>query len=247
MQSSPTAFSEPEGAAPAPTLDRETYQAFLPLVRRVALRTAQSLPAGVTYDDILRAGWSGLVDALRRRGDAAQAEFEPYAAYRVRLSVLEFLKNQDPKARQMRNASTRITDAIARLVSSLGRVPEEEEVAAEVGLNLAGYQSLLESISEAGWVRLELAAEANGYRDGNPGGGIGEAHMTEVREMTGRVEGIIRGLPSQYQIVLGLFYEEKCDHDEIADVLGVSQARACQLHAQAVHLIRGQLSGGGVS
>lgn len=229
-----------------PPLDRKTYEEFLPLVRRVALRTAQSLPAGVTYDDVLRAGWSGLVDALRRRGDATKEDIEPYAAYRVRLSVLEFLKSQDPASRQMRNASARITDAIGRLVQLLGRVPEEKEVASEVGLNLAGYHALLESISAAGWVRLELTAEANGLQD-DASGGIGSVHMTEVKDLTGRVEGIIRGLPNQYQIVLGLFYEEKCDHDEIANVLGVSQARACQLHAQAVHLIRGQLSRGGLA
>ncbi len=234
-------------AGSGPGLNRDTYQEFLPLVRRVALRTAQSLPQGVTYDDVLKAGWSGLVDALRRRGDATKEELEPYAAYRVRLAVLEYLKNMDPAARQMRNASTRITDAIGLLVQRLGRVPEEKEVAAEIGLNLAGYHSLLESISAAGWVRLELTAEANGLRDGDPGSGIGSVHMTEVKELTGRVEGIIRALPNQYQIVLGLFYEEKCDHDEIANVLGVSQARACQMHAQAVHLIRGQLSGGGLA
>lgn len=239
----PTATS----ADKAPPLDRETYQKFLPLVRRVALRTAQSLPHGVTYDDVLRAGWGGLVDALRRRGDASYEELEPYAAYRVRLAVLEFLKDQDPAARQMRNASTRITDAIARLVARLGRVPEENEVAAEIGLNLAGYLSLLESISAAGWVRLELTAEANGLMNAEASNGMASVHMTEVKELTGRVEGIIRALPNQYQIVLGLFYEEKCDHDEIASVLGVTQARACQMHAQAVHLIRGQLSGGGLS
>lgn len=230
------------GGAPTPTMDRETYEQFLPLVRRVALRTAQSLPPNLTYDDVLRAGWSGLVDALRRRGDASGEEFEPFAAYRVRLSVLEFLKDQDPATRQMRHASSRISDAIGVLVGRLGRVPEEEEVAGEIGLNLAGYHSLLESISEAGWVRLELTAEANGIKDFDSGSVNGEIHMTEVRQLTGRVEGIIRALPNQYQIVLGLYYEEKCGHEEIADVLGVTQSRACQMHAQAVHLIRGQIS-----
>jgi RNA polymerase sigma factor FliA len=240
----PTLSAQPSnsGSPTAPALDRETYQEFLPLVRRVALRTAQSLPQGISYDDVLHAGWSGLVDALRRRGDASKEELEPYAAYRVQLSVLEFLKNQDPAARQMRNASARITDAISRLFTTLGRIPEEKEVAGEVGLNLAGYHTLLENISAAGWVRLELTTEANSLIEEATGGGIGRVYMTEVKELTGRVEGIIRALPNQYQIVLGLFYEQKCDHNEIATVLGLSQARACQLHAQAVHLIRGQLS-----
>jgi|GEM_PF-1342331 len=245
MMSASPAAAPSQGGPKGPPLDRETYQQYLPLVRRVALRTAQSLPANLTYDDVLRAGWGGLADALRRKGDTSHEEFEPYAGYRIRLAVLEFLKDQDPASRQMRNASRRICDAIGNLVRSLGRVPEEEEVAGEIGLNLAGYHSLLESISEAGWVRLELTAEANGLQGPDAGSVNKEGHMTEVRQLEGRVEGIIRALPNQYQIVLGLYYEEKCGREEIADVLGVSQSRACQMHAQAVHLIRGQISPGG--
>ncbi len=237
----PQAPSQPE----PPTLDREAYEQYLPLVRRVALRTAQSLPPNTTYDDILRAGWSGLVDALRRRGDASHEEFEPFAGYKVRLAVLEFLKTQDPKSRQMRTASARITEAISALSARMGRVPEENEVAGEIGLDLAGYHTLLERISEAGWVRLELTAEANGMRSHDSVTENEVIQMTEVKELSGRVEGIIRALPSQYQIVLGLYYEEQCAHEEIAEVLGVSQSRACQIHAQAVHLVRGQLYSGG--
>lgn len=243
--SPPSASVSVSELASPPPLDRQTYQEYLPLVRRVALRCAQTLPSGLTYDDVLRAGWSGLVDALRRRGDADKTEFEPFAAYSVRLSVLNFLKAQDPRAVQMRNASSRIVDAIGGFVAQRGRIPEEEEVAGSIGLDLAGYHALLESILDAGWVRLELTAEANGLGQRVQGQSIGESHMTEVKELTTRVETIIAELPSSYQIVLGLFYEEKCDHTEIADVLGVSQARACQLHAQAVHLVRGQLSAPG--
>lgn len=215
-------------------LDRATYQAHLPLVRRVALRTAQTLPAGLSYDDIVRAGFSGLVAALHVRPQADDPEFDNYAAYRVRLAVLEFLKTQDPAARKLRGASLRVSEAMGTLTERLGRVPDEQEVADELGLDLAGYGVLMERIAEAGWVRLELTTPE------------GDRSMTAMTPSSGRIEGIIRALPSQYQVVLGLFYQEQCDLMEIGDVLGITRERACQLHAQAVHLIRGQLSRGGI-
>jgi RNA polymerase sigma factor for flagellar operon FliA len=227
-----------ENAAVPPGVERAVYSKHLPLVRRVALRTAQSLPAGITYDDVLRAGWVGLVAALRARPDADEAEFNTYAAYRVRLAVLEYLKSLDPNARRMRAVSIRITEAIRDLVARTGRVPEEHEVASELGLDLASYASLLEGIAEAGWVRLELTAfETTDMETTNK-------NTSDGSTLGSRVERIIVGLPDQYQVVLGLYYQEQCDLDEIGEVLGVGRGRACQLHAQAVHLVRGQLSGG---
>lgn len=221
-----------------PALQREDYELYLPLVRRVALRTAQALPKHLTYDDVLRAGWAGLVAALGRRPGSSEEDFQSYAAYRVRQAVLEFLRAQDPASRQLREVSLRISAAIAELCAEHRRVPSEEEVAAHLGLNLEGYWALLQKVAEGGWARLELTTD----------GADGESEQMATKEqLTGRVERIIVGLPEQYQVVLGLYYQEKCDHREIADVLGVDEARACQIHTQAVHLIRGQLRGGVVS
>lgn len=229
-----------ESASLAPALDRALYQKHLPLVRRVALRTAQSLPAGMGYDDVVRAGFRGLAVALASRTDTESDEFLTYAAYRVRLAVLEFLKAQDPNARKMRGVSERISASITEFVQRTGRVPEEIDVANDLGLDLATYQSLLEKIADAGWVRLELTPEG-------PPGASGNRSMSDGKQMTGRIESIIRALPDPYQIVLGLYYQEQCDLSEISEVLGITSSRACQMHAQAVHLIRGQLAVGAAS
>ena len=39
----------------------------MPLVRRIAMRTIRTLPASLTFDDILSAGWVGMAEALQRR------------------------------------------------------------------------------------------------------------------------------------------------------------------------------------
>lgn len=228
-------FSSPSQNAPGErkdsTLEKAEYERYLPLVRRVALRTAAgALPKNVTYDDVLRAGWSGLSGALRRREGRSETDFESFAAYRVRLAVLEFLEIQDPIARQLRSVSDRIASSISELCARLGRIPEESEVAHSLGLGLVQYHSFLSQILERGLVRLDLS---------------GEGHDSSTTEhMATRMARIITALPDQYQVVLGLYYQEKCDHREIADVLGLDENRARELHAQAIFLVRGQLSAG---
>jgi RNA polymerase sigma factor FliA len=222
-------------AAAAPALSRDAYERYLPLVRRVAMRTANgALPPEVGYDEILAAGFRGLSLALGKRLGSSESEFEAYAAYRIRLSVLEFLKLQDPHARRMKEASTRITSAIVDLVRSSGKLPCEADVAGHIGLSLDTYLDLLTQISEAGWVRLEF--------DGDSHSASNSPMHTD--DMIGTLGRIISNLPEQYQVVLGLYYQEQCSHAEIGDILGLGLSRAGQLHAQAVHLVRGQLQGG---
>jgi RNA polymerase sigma factor FliA len=229
-ETEPRARTQAEGH-----MSRDSYERYLPLVRRVAMRTAQgALPPHVGYDEVLQAGFVGLSSALAKRGASSEGEFESFAAYRIRLSVLEFLKLQDPHARKMREASTRITSAISDLCKSTGKVPSEADVAGQIGITIETYRDLLTQISEAGWVRLELGADAPNAQ--------GTAMTTD--DMIGTLGRIISGLPEQYQVVLGLYYEEQCDHSEIADILGLGVVRTGQIHAQAVHLVRGQLHGG---
>jgi RNA polymerase sigma factor for flagellar operon FliA len=40
---------------------------------------------------------------------------------------------------------------------------------------------------------------------------------------------------------LSLYYQEDCSFREVGEVLGVTEARICQLHAEAIHRIRAYL------
>jgi RNA polymerase sigma factor for flagellar operon FliA len=217
--------------------DRELYDRYMPLVRRIAMRTIRALPATLTFDDILSAGWVGMAEALQRRTDEMQEEhFEAYASYRVRGAILDYLRVLDPLSRKLRGASRRITEAASELTQRLGRTPNEDEIAAELGLGLPAYQELLTEISDAGFARLELApASEPAASEPSP-----EA-MTSRAELVDSIASAIDSLPERLRLVLGLHYQEECSLREIGEVLGVTESRVCQLHAEAVHLIRARL------
>ncbi len=225
-------------ALPASSADPrgdEAVRKYMPLVRRIAMRTVRNLPSGIGLDDILSAGWLGLTEALRRRTAAMdENEFEAYASHRVRGAILDYLRDLDPLTRKLRQASRRISRAASELVAELGRYPSEDELAAHLGLELEDYHTLLADISNAGHALLELS--------GTEAAGDPSPEMQATRnELVEQVSDAIEGLPDRLRLVLGLYYQDGCSLREIGAVLGVTESRVCQLHSEAIHLIRARL------
>jgi RNA polymerase sigma factor for flagellar operon FliA len=219
--------------------EQQLYERYTPLVRRIAMKTIRSLPSSVTLDDLLSAGWIGLAEALRRRTASMDEEqFEAYASHRVQGAILDYLRSLDPLSRKLRGASRRITEVTADLTRRLGRAPEEEEIAADLGLPLDEYHQLLTKIADAGLARLELTDSIQDH-----GALSSPEHLTSQRELVEQVAEAIDALPERLRTVLGLHYQEDCSFREIGEILGVTESRACQLHTEAVHRIRARMGG----
>lgn len=219
------------------SLEQQLYERYTPLVRRIAMKTIRSLPSSVTLDDLLSAGWIGLAEALRRRTNTMDEEqFEAYASHRVHGSILDYLRSLDPLSRKLRGASRRITEVTAELTRQLGRSPDEEEIAGELGLPLEEYHQLLSKIADAGLARLELTDSMQDRAEF-----VSPEQITAQREIVDQVAEAIDTLPERLRMVLGLHYQEECSFREIGEILGVTESRACQLHTEAVHRIRARM------
>lgn len=233
------ASSVPAPSARGRVEDRALYDRYLPLVRRIAMRTVRSLPSSITIDDVISAGWLGMVEALGRRTESMQEEhFEAYASYRIRGAILDYLRGLDPMSRKLRGASRKITSAITELVGRFGRTPDQDEVAVHLGITLDEYHDLLSQIGDAGFARLELG-------EGNePSAGDASPEAAAARkEIVDCVATAIEQLPERLKVVVGLYYQEECSFRQIGEVMGVTESRVCQLHSEAIHLIRAVLEG----
>jgi RNA polymerase sigma factor for flagellar operon FliA len=230
------------------TLNRETYVSqYAPLVKRVAHQMLSKLPANVDVDDLIQAGMIGLMDAVERFEDDHGAKFETFASQRIRGAMLDELRAGDWLPRSVRRNQRTIEGAITKLEHKNGRVPNEREIAGELGMDLPQYHELL---SDAKGAQLFYYDESDVGDDGEDflsrgaGDSSGDpANMLADKRFKLSLVAAIEGLPDREKTLMGLYYEQDLNMKEIAAVMGVTESRVCQLHSQAVARLRGKLKG----
>ena len=212
----------------------EAVLQYLPLVRYHASRLALGLPAHIAEEDLVQAGVLGLLEAYNRYDPQRGVKFETFAAPRIRGAMLDELRSLSWLPRSLFKQMRALDQAVQKLTSSLGREPEEQELADELGIPLQKLQKLLRDINCCALVSLEdtlftppAAAEEEGTLE----------KMVAEEERALLAEAIKR-LPERYQQLLSLYYQEGLTLKEIGLVLGVTESRVCQLHAQILSRLR---------
>ena len=148
-------------------LDRDALiRQHVPLVRRIAHHMIAKLPPNVELDDLIQVGMMGLAEALSRYETAQGVQFETFASQRIRGAMLDELRESDWMSRSSRKSQKDIEQAVHRLEQKLGRSPLESEIAAEMELSLAEYQSLLSKVRGTQLVYLEDMTHGGDDEDG---------------------------------------------------------------------------------
>jgi len=185
-------------------------------------------------DDMEQIGLMGLLEALRRYG-APDALFGGFAALRVRGAILDELRRQDWRPRSVRQESHRVRDAVRELTRRLGRQPTEAEIRTGLELTPQAYQEHLlaenaETIASFDELVSDLVQMPS--HGANP-----EEAMTARRS----IEQALVALDEREQRVIQLYYEHELSYKEIAAVLGLTDARVCQLNKGALKKMKAHL------
>ena len=229
----------------AGTIDKERHVAdFAPLVKRIAHHMMAKLPACVQVDDLVQAGMIGLLDAINRYEGSLGAQFETYAAQRIRGAILDELRRADWLPRSLRKKMRRIETAVNALEQRLGCPPSEHELAAELNMSLAEYQETLQDARGGQLIYYEDFQKDGDehfldHRCPDPGNNPLEALLSE--DLRATLIEAIENLPPREKLVMGMHYEQGLNLREIGEVLGVSESRVCQLHTQAIARLRSRL------
>ena len=229
--------------------DREAIvQEFLPGIRIHAARLKMRLPPHVETDDLVSSGVVGLLDALDRYDSSRGIKFKTYAEFRIRGGMLDYLREMDWFPRSARQHSTRLQHAYSRLENILGRPPEEEEVAKELGIGVEELRKQLAMFTGMTVFSLDALQD----EDEESGAGLrhvlAEAAKDESREeeLTRELRDVlgkaIDMLPEREQQLIAFYYFEDLTLREISKIFGLGEPRVCQLHAQAVMRLRGKLN-----
>lgn len=219
---------------------------YAPLVKRIAHHLMARLPGSVSVDDIIQAGMIGLLEAAGRYDELRGAQFETFAAQRIRGAMLDELRQADWMPRSLRRDMRRIEAAMSQLQQRLGMLPSETEIAKELGIPLAEYQQML---YESRGAQLLYYEDFHGDgdedffdrydvdSDADPLNLLQDEHFRDA------LIKAIDNLPERERMLMGMHYEQEMNLREIGEVMGVSESRVCQLHSQAVARLRSSLKG----
>jgi RNA polymerase sigma factor for flagellar operon FliA len=214
-------------------------------VRFIARKIHKTLPRHVELDDLVSAGMVGLVEAFNRFDATRHVQFKSYAQFRVRGAILDWLRTLDWGSRDLRRKARAIAEATRRLTQQIGRVPTDQEIAAEMELELQHFQQLMGELKG-----LELGSlNADHSRDDDneelqylPAPEEEDPFFlclqTESRQ---RIIDAIEELPEKERLVLTLYYYEELTMREIGMTLGVVESRVSQIHSGAIRRLRSAL------
>lgn len=211
--------------------------AHVDMARRIAVRVGRRVPDSVREDDLVAAAMLGLAEAADRFDETRGQPFVAFAEKRIRGAVLDELRRGDLMSRRARARSRAVGATIQQLERTLGRSPEDTEVAAALGVTVDAYREELEGLAHVGCVPLddltiERLADA----------GDGPRTAAERGQLAGQLAGALRALPERDALILNLYYVEELSYAEIGRLLGVTESRVCQLHSRSLARLRAALA-----
>ena len=203
------------------------------LIDRIARRISMRVGTPALADDLWSAGALGLLDAARRYDAGRAVKFESFAEHRIRGAMLDEIRRMDHLPRRLRARTDKVSKAKEKLAQQLGREGTAQELAEVLGMALEE----LAEIEVLKQPHVPLTPEVDSPSD--------EESLEEVvhrQQLVARMSEAIASLPERLQSLLALHYVEEFTYREIGKLLEISEARVCQLHAEAIEKMRNAMN-----
>ncbi|HEX2923453.1 MAG TPA: FliA/WhiG family RNA polymerase sigma factor [Chloroflexota bacterium] len=220
---------------------------YAPLVKYVTGRLSIALPPVLDMDDVLSSGMVGLIRAVEHYDPTRGVPFENYAVTCIKGAILDQLRSLDVISRSVRQKAREIEKAITALQITLGRLPNDREVAEHLGMDINAYRKVLTEVGPAtisidsvmgGDGESEVATLLSTLEDTNSPDPVS---LAERRGLLDALAEAISRLSDRERLLLALYYKEELTMREISRVMDVSESRVCQLHTRAVLRLKAQL------
>ncbi len=193
-------------------------------------------------------GVEGLIHAVDCFDPSRGTSFASFAVRRIRGSILDAVRRQDPLPRSLRRGTRQIEQASQELASQLGRWPTKRELAVRLGVSVESLQDTQHRASSR-FVSLEHVLQ-EGMRDGgyqrwDPADNDerGDPAMAAEHGATlYLLSQAVEQLSERDREILRLRYEESMPFHEMGRILNLSESRVCQLHKRILRHLHRQLT-----
>lgn len=238
----PGSFTDARPVTYKPTRDANVaIREHQPLVRRLAWHVHGSMSTSVDVEDLVQVGLVALVEALATADARSGPEFRQYLTTRLRGAMIDELRRHATGSRGAMRRRREHARAVDALQLELGRAPTDGETAARLGVT---PDKLRTEYATADAVKLESIDDV--YADDLPWFASPDPDaftaLSDVEQRDALIAAIA-SLPERERLVIQLYHVEELNLEEIGQVLGVGQARVCQIKKSAHDRLRKALAG----
>ena len=224
--------------------EEELVMKYAPLVLKMVHRIAPIVRSVVDFDDLKNVGYLALVQAARSFDSDLGVAFEVYCKHRVRGAILDELRRNSPVTRTVYSRWKKLERTIQDLEDKLSRTPTESEIATELSISINAYRELLDDLRLVAYVSLdEISSQESDTGEFTPFQ-LADLHQVDpagqvsARDLQELVRNRITQMSPQQKKVLTLYYYEGLRFKDIAVLLKVSESRICQIHTEAIVVLR---------
>ncbi|MBE0635712.1 sigma-70 family RNA polymerase sigma factor [Candidatus Bipolaricaulota bacterium] len=216
---------------PSPSdLRAEIVNRNVGLVKSIALKF---LSSGEPLDDLIQAGYIGLLNAVSNFDLDRSNRFSTYASYLIQGEIRHYIRDKHSTIRVpqwVQTMNRRIKEAEEHIFQQLGRPPTLAELATEVDLQEEQVRMLLRSRESMTYVSIDQERRSG---DPNPAPPTTERLLAQSDslpfDVRMRILAAIEQLSDiQQGVIQGLFHQGK-SQSEVGKELGISQRQVSRM------------------
>ncbi len=218
---------------PQDTSRQEIIKNFMPTIRYWSKHYHYQYHQVLDFEDLVMVGIIGLIDAMNKYKKDKKNQFKTYAEFRIRGEIIDELRKQDWMTRSERTKQKKYKKAKHNLTEELGRDPTSEEVS-----NVIHFKS-------KDMIRMEQYESGETIKQYVEGETLGQGSLASTEfenySMKKTLGVVMDELPKTMRLIVTLKYFEDLNFHEISEVVNLSEGRICQLHAEALELLKEHL------
>jgi RNA polymerase sigma factor for flagellar operon FliA len=208
-------------------------------VRRIAHYYHGRVRGAVEVEDLIQAGYVGLVDAAQKYERKEGASFATYAGIRIKGAIADHLRRASNLCRTTIINRQKVNRASLALERRLQRQPTSVEIAEELEMSVNEYEHWRQAFQANTLQTIEeVHDEFSVWFFSNAGNPEEEINKTELRAALRKA---LESLTEREALVIQLYYVEECNIYEIAEILSVTTGRISQIKTAAIGALRKRL------
>jgi RNA polymerase sigma factor for flagellar operon FliA len=215
---------------PQDTSRQEIIKNFMPTIRYWAKHYHYQYHQVLEFQDLVMVGIIGLIDAMNKYKKDKKNQFKTYAEFRIRGEIIDELRKQDWMTRSERTKQKKYKRAKNYLTEELGRSPTSLEM------------SNILSLKNKDMIRMEQYETGDTIKQYIDGETQAPSSMMnsefENYSLKKTLSVVLDELPHTMRLIITLKYFEDLNFQEISHIVNLSEGRICQLHAEAIDLLK---------